>query len=85
MRLFSFLVLAAALVTVAAKKGAGGKLQSLKDTVNARATVFKINRNDIFAKYSKIGQKVVLSQTQQHSGWSKVKGSQFDAFAGTAV
>jgi opacity protein-like surface antigen len=76
------LVIVAALAVVSAKS-ASDKVQSLKATVTAKASKFQLHKNDVFAKYSKIGQKVVLTEKQQRTAWANAKSSNFDAFAGT--
>jgi len=81
------LVLVVVLACVFAKN-ADQTVHSLKTKVLSKATAtFQLNNNDVFAKVSKVGQKVNLSEKQQRTVWSKFlgasKGASFDSFAGT--
>ena len=85
----SRLVYLLVIVALACAKSASQKVQTLKNSVSAASTVrtsrFQTHSNDVYAKYSKVGQSVTLSEAQQRTVWSNVNGANFDSFAGTEV
>jgi len=83
-----FVLLLVVVLACVYAKNADQTVATLKNKVLSKSTAtFQLNKNDVFAKVSKIGKKVQLSQQQQRTVWSKFlgasKGVNFDSFAGT--
>ena len=58
------------------------RIASLKSSVTARKSTFRLGKSGMHAKFSVTGKKVLLSHAQQSRVWSHVRGEGFDAMAG---